>query len=254
MSRLDPIRRNYYDIVESTELAQDVLFYVGALLSFGALAVDVTTRPDLHEAVMILFGIVVIAMFALDLTLRLYLIPRAEDTRRQDFFGNACHVSLIHQRTEGYYNNDCDDPIKRMAAQVLENSLFSKEIALRMARTVRFKVVLYTLVWLIVLYYRRTDVGWIVAASQAVFSEQVLAKWLRLEWLRATCERTFGTVYRLFQSRPDIKQFTAQALDAVTMYETAKARAGITLSSRIFDRLNPPLSDEWDKIRGDLGI
>jgi len=184
----------------------------------------------------------------------LYLTPRAEDKRRQDFFSSACNVNLIHQQTDGYYNNDFKDPIKRMAAQVLENSLFSKEIALRMARRERIKVVVYALIWLVLLLNRRTDLGWIVAASQAIYSEQILSKLFRLEWLRIRFEKTFDDVFRLFQTKPSVAQFNAHALNALSMYETAKANAGITLSSTIFDDLNPTLSTEWDKVKACLKI
>jgi hypothetical protein len=236
------------------EKVSDWLFYLNALLSFCTLLVDQKAYPDAYDVVLLLFGISVVAMFALGMILRLYLTPRAEDKRRQDFFSSACNVSLIHQQTEGYYNNDIKDPIKRMAAQVLENSLFSKEIALRMARRERVKVAIYALIWLVLLHNRRTDLGWIVAASQAIFSEQILSRWFRLEWLRIRFEKTFDDVFRLFQTRPSIAQFNAHALDAVSMYETAKANAAITLSSEIFDGLNPTLSEEWDTVKATLKI
>ena len=254
MSRFDPIRTNYFHAVEKAEKVTDRLFYMNALLSFCTLLVEQKTHPDAYDLVLLLFSISVVAMFALGMMLRLYLTPRAEDKRRQDFFSSACSVNLIHQQTDGYYNNDFKDPIKRMAAQVLENSLFSKEIALRMARRERVKVAVYALIWLVLLHSRRTDLGWIVAASQAIFSEQILSKLLRLEWLRIRFEETFDDVFRLFQTKPSVAQFNAHALDALSMYETAKANAGITLSSTIFDDLNPTLSTEWDKVKTSLKI
>ncbi len=254
MSRSDPIRTNYFDAVQTAEKVTDWLFYLSALLSFCTLLVRQDTHPNAYDVVLLLFSISVVAMFALGMMLRLYLTPRAEDKRRLDFFSSACNVNLIHQQTDGYYNNDFKDPIKRIAAQVLENSLFSKEIALRMARRERVKVAVYALIWLVLLHNRSTDIGWIVAASQALFSEQILSKWFRLEWLRDRFEKTFDNVFRLFQTKPSVAQFNAHALDALSMYETAKANAGITLSSTIFDDLNPTLSTEWNKVKATLKI
>lgn len=254
MSRSDPIRKNYYEAVQTAEKISDALFYLGALLSFATLLVDQKRYPDAYDVLLLVFSVCVVALFTLGLMLRLYLTPRAEDKRRQDFFSSACNVNLIHQQTDGYYNNDFKDPIKRMAAQVLENSLFSKEIALRMARCERVRVGVYLLVWLVLLHYRRTDLGWIVAASQAVFSEQILSKWFRLEWLRVRFEKTFDDVFRLFQTRPAVQQFNAHALDSISMYETAKASAAVTLSSKIFDDLNPTLSAEWEKIKTTIKV
>ena len=252
MSRSDPIRTSHFDAVERWEIAFSWLFYINALLSFCTLLIDQKRQPEIHGVVLLLFGILVVAMFALGLILRLYLIPRAEDKRRQDFFSNACNVMLIHQKTDGYYNNDFKDPIKRIAAQVLENSLFSKEIALRMVRGERAKVAIYALIWLVLLHDRRTDIGWIVVASQALFSEQILSRWLRLEWLRARFEKTFEDVYKLFQTRPPVAQFNVHAFDALSMYEAAKANAAVTLSSKIFDDLNASLSAEWEKVKTSL--
>lgn len=254
MSRSDPIHKNYYEAVQTAEKVSNGLFYFGALLSFAALLVDQKKYPDGYDIVLLLFSLSVVALFTLSLCLRLYLTPRAEDKRRQDFFSSACNVSLIHQQTDGYYNNDFKDPIKRMAAQVLENSLFSKEIALRMARRERVRASVYVLIWLVLLHYRRSDLGWIVAASQAIFSEQILSKWIRLEWLRIRFEKTFDDVFKLFQNRPTVAHFNAHALDAVSMYETAKASAAVTLSSRLFDELNPSLSTEWEKVKATLKL
>lgn len=252
MSRFDPIRTNYFDAVQIAEKVSDSLFYLSALLSFGTLIVDQTTNPDAYDFILLIFSLSVVAMFTIGMILRLYLTPRAEDKRRQDFFSSACNVGLIHQQTDGYYNNNFEDPMKRMAAQSFENSFFSKEIALRMAHHERLKVALYALIWLILLHYRRTDLSWIVAATQAIFSEQILSKWLRLEWLRIRFEKAFDDFYKLFQSRPPVAKFNAFALEGMAMYETAKANAAINLSSKIFDDLNERLSAEWESIKATL--
>lgn len=254
MSRSDPIRTRYYDAVELTDKVSDGLFYLGAILSIVSLLVEKQAYPIAYDFVMAAFAVAVIALFALGLVSRLYLTPRAEDKRRQDFFSSACGVGLTHEKTEGYYNNDFVEPIKRMAAQVLENSHFSKAIALRMARLERAKVAVYTLAWLLCLLNRQTDLGIVVAASQAVFSEQVVSKWLRLEWLRIRFERTYDDVYRLFQSRPAAPKFNAMTLESLGTYETAKANGAVTLSSRLFRELNDELSAEWERIKRELKI
>lgn len=254
MSRFDPIRKSYYDSVEIADNTCDWLFYSGTLLSFISLFVERSKYPEAYNIILIALGIVTLAFFITGLALRVYLMPRAEDRRRQDFFSNACGINLIHQKSDGYYNNKLVDPIQRMAAQVLENSHFSKTIALRMVKTERLKICIYIVLWLVCLMYRRNDLGVVLVASQAVFSEQVLSKWIRLEWLRMRFEKTFENVYTLFQAQPPKDEFNAMALTAISMYETAKANAAITLSGKIFDKLNTPLSKEWNIIKAALKI
>jgi hypothetical protein len=254
MSRSDPIRTRYYDVVELADKVSDKLFYANAVLSVASLLVEKQAHPIAYDWILIFFALAVAALFAIGLVSRLYLTPRAEDKRRQDFFTSACGVSLTHEKTDGYYNNDFTEPIKRLAAQVLENSHFSKAVALRMARTERIKVIVYTVIWLTCVLNRQTDLGIVVAASQAVFSEQVVSKWLRLEWLRIRFEKTYDDVYRLFQSKPTAPKFNAMTLESLGVYETTKANAAITLSSKTFHQLNADLSAEWDQIKAGLKI
>ena len=223
-------------------------------LSCATLLLDRAKQPELYDLVLLAFSLSVVAMFTIGLILRLHLTPRAEDRRRQDFFGRAYNVNLLHKATDGYYNNDAKEPIKRIAAQTLENSHFSKAITLRMVRWERWRVGLYLLLWLILLHYRKTDLGWIVVASQAVFSEQIVSKWARLEWLHRRCEKTFDSLYRVMQSKQPLAQRDAQAMEYMLAYETAKANAGITISSKYFDEMNAELSAEWNKIRADIGL
>ena len=252
MSRADPIRDRYFKAVERAELANALLFYLGAVLSFATLLVDKASHPKAYEWTLAAFVLTTLALFTIGLASRLYWIPRAETKRRQDFFTSACNVGLTHEVSDGYYNNDFTGSIDRMAAQAFENSLFSKSIALRMAWTERTKVVVYVIAWLTSLMNRETDLGWAVAATQAIFSEQLLSKAIRVDWIRSQFEKTYEDMYRLFQSRPQPPEFAAQMLDTLSFYETTKANGGIVLSSKIFERLNPELSLEWDKVKATL--
>lgn len=254
MSRSDPIRERYFKAVERADGASDWLFYVSAVLSILSLLVERAAHPVAYAWLMGTFAAVVIALFVMGLVSRLYLTPRAEDVRRKDFFTSACGVRLTHEKTDGYYNNDLSNHIGRLAAQVLENSLFTRAISLQMVRRERVRVVAYALVWLVCLLYRQPDLGIVVAVSQAIFSEQLLSKWLRLEWLNRRSDKTFQDVYRLFTAKPAAAEFRAMALDSFTLYETSKANAGITLSSNDFDRLNAELSAEWVRIKSELKI
>lgn len=254
MSRSDPIRTDYYAAMQAADKTTNVLFYVNALLSCATLLVNQDAQPQLYDWVLLLFCLSVIAMFTTGLILRLHLTPRAESKRRQDFFGRAYDVSLLHKSTDGYYNNEAKGPIKRIAAQTLENSHFSEAITLRMVRWERWRLGVYLLVWLVLLYRRETDLGWIVIASQAVFSEQILSRWARLEWLHNKCEKTFNDLYRVLRSKQPVAQHDAQVMESMLDYETAKATAGITMSTKYFDEMNAALSKEWDEIREGAGL
>jgi hypothetical protein len=253
MSKSDPVRSNYYSNVERAEKASDLLFLLSALLSFAVLFVDKTT-PRLYQGMNVVFTACVLASFICGLALRLYLIPRAEQARRGDFFSTAFDVGLTVERTDGYYNNAFVEPFKRTAAQLFENTLFTKAITGKMAVRERIKVAMYFGAWLVCLLWRDVEIGIVVAACQAVFSEQMLSKLLRLEWLRIQSERVYDKMQQLFQSTATKTGFMAITLDALLIYETAKANASITFPSKLFDKMNPCLTEQWTRTQATFGI
>ncbi|QPF72261.1 hypothetical protein G8A07_04505 [Roseateles sp. DAIF2] len=250
MSQSDPIRDNYYSKLQIADNANNWLFAIGALLSFAGLFVEQGSWPRAYTIVQVAFSLVAAGLFILGLFSRLYFFPRAENRRRQDFFSHAYKVPLSHEATDGYYNNRQVDPIRRLAAQTLENSLFTKRITLEMARRARCIAAAYLLIWLGCAISQRFDVGIIVAMAQVVLSEQIIARLIRLEWLRSQSEQVFEGLYSLFHTAPtDAAVFAATALHQLGIYEAAKVNAAMLLDSKVFERLNPTLSAEWSDIQ-----
>jgi hypothetical protein len=125
-----------------------------------------------------------------------------------------------------------------------------------MAHGERIRVAVYALIWIFALLNRATDLALAAAMAQAVFSEQIISRWVRLEWLRMRFERTYEHLYRLVQTTTNFnkEEFRVRVLESFGEYETGKGYGGITLSARIFERLNPSLSLEWAEIRKTLNI
>ncbi len=253
-TKVDPIREKYFGPLETAEKWSDRLFYLTAILSVAALLVEEGAHPALNAGIQVAFVVAVIASFVLGQAIRLHLAPRAHDRRIQDFLASAYQVPLNHEQTIAYYNNDQADPLKRIGAQVLENSLFSKEIAREMVKISRMQTAIYAIVWIVALLNRNSSLAFAAAAAQALFSEQILSRWIRLEWLQTRFENTYNGLYRLFQTKPKADKFSAMALESFTTYETAKATGGVTLSATVFERLNPRLSQEWEQIKRTLEI
>jgi hypothetical protein len=252
--KIDPIRDRYFRPLEIAEGWSDKLFYAAALLSFAVLLVDKAAYPTGYQIVQISFLMSVIIVFILGLGVRLYWTPRAEDQRRLDLLSNTLGVPLTHEKTTGYYNNDQTIPIKRLGVAVMENSHFSRAITLEMAKMERIKVFVYLIIFVIALLYRNTDLALATAAAQAVFSEQILSRWFRLEWLHSRCDDTYKHLYDVFQTSPNRDTLNAKVFAYFAFYETGKANAGIMLSEKVFQKLNPTLSIEWENIKTTLNI
>lgn len=253
-TRIDPIGDKYFAPLRTADKASDWLFTITAVLSFAALMVDKLDFPNAYNVVQSSFIVCVIGLFAIGQAIRLYFWPRAEDRRREEFLSNALDVSLTHERTNGYYNNTETDPIRRMGVAVLENTHFTMNISLEMARNERIRIALYSSFWLVLVLNRNTDLGWIAVAAQAVFSEQLLSRWLRIEWLRTKAEEIHSALCRVFNSEPSADMLRAYVLDAFGTYETAKSNGGVVLSTTVFERRNADLSVEWDRKKQSMNL
>lgn len=254
--RSDPIRERYYRPLEWAGTGSNWLFWLVGVLSIGALVVDRAKDAKAYELVQGVFIIGVLALFALGQAIRLYWTPRAEDKRRDSLLSDAFSVAITHERPTGYYNNEQTNPITRLCASLLEDSFFSKNVVLAMARWERFRMALYVIAWLMALINRSTDLAFGAVVAQAIFSEQIISHWLRLEWLRMRFEKVYDGLYQLIQTTTnfDHDTFRARVVSAYGSYETSKGYGGITLSDGVFKKLNPTLSAEWEEIRKTLHL
>lgn len=252
--RHDPIREKYFNVVERAERGSSALFYVAGILSFAVLLFEKGTHTLLYDCTQIAFMVAVATLFVIDIGIRLYWSPWAADERRLDLLSNAYGVSLTHEQTMGYYNNNETDPLRRLGVAVLENSHFSRAIALAMLKRERIQMAGYVTLLLVVWLNRSTDLAVAATAALVVFSEHILSRWLRLEWLRARCDTTYKGLYALFHSAPARTKLHAQALQWFAFYETSKSNAAITLSTKVFTELNSRLSKEWEDVKGTLGF
>jgi hypothetical protein len=245
--RNDPVDR-YYKAVQVCEIASSILFWIAAILSIVVLFIEKAMYPVLYEIAQIVFALVVIALFELGLALRLYWSPMAEDQRRISLISDSFDTGLTPEKTAGFFNNAETEPLRRLGLSLMENCFFTRAVALEMLKKERAIVAAYAALFLFAVFVRSTDLAVIPIAAQALFSEQLISRWLRLEWLSHRCGAIYTRLYDLFHAPPAARIRNARILDAFAAYETSKGNAGIALSSPIFFKLNPRLSEEWKKV------
>lgn len=183
----------------------------------------------------------------------MYLIPVAERKRRRQLLSNAFGTPLTHEQTNLYYNNTLKPSVQKMGANIMENCLFSREIASRMLYKVRWIVGIYMFIWLCLFTVRKSDLDLMLWVTQVVFSSAVIMRWIQLEFLRYRHDQTYEVLYNHFLSgHQDTPKSIATILEAFASYETSKASAGLVLSSKIFELINQELTSKWQGIRSQL--
>jgi hypothetical protein len=249
--KVDPIGDEFYRPLLVADKVADWLFYVSAALSIAALFVADQVHRLANEFVQIAFALSVVLLFATTLLVRLYFFPRAQIRRYQDFLSHAFGRPLSHKQTVAYYNNSATTLVARVGAQVLESAFFTKEVLSKTLPYERTKFSLYVGIWLIAILYRRTDLALIGVAAQIIFSEQILSRWLRLEWFRWKCERLYDELFTLFRTKAKLD---SAAWDMLGQYEITKATSAISLSTSVFERNRERLNAEWEDIRRTLSL
>jgi len=253
--RVDGIQR-YYDPIERSDKVASCLFWLSAVLSVATLYASYVPWERLRDVPVLLFCATVVANALVALHLRFELMPLAEQKRRKQLLSDALGVPLTTEKTVNYYNNPCSPSFVRLGANVMENAFFAKAVCAEMANSERLRVAAYLLTWLVAVLYRSTDLQLIGIATQTIFSAEVLARWLSVEYLRRRNDWIYDELYHEFLHKDDLStpHGSATLLDAFVAYETAKAVAGIKQSTRVFSRLNESLSKEWEDIRAQLYI
>lgn len=254
MSKSDPVNINFYIPLARISFISDLAFFLGAILSVATIYINKENHPALYSFTSIAFAISVAAVFIIGLLVKLYYFPRAEDERIRDFLGHAYGLNLTYKPTDAYYNNNAKSAAKKIGAQLLENSLFSKEISSKMLKGMAVRYSIYAIIWFYTALSRDVDYGIVLIASQILFAEQVLSKFIRLAWLNLRFERTYDQTYRLFLNNVADEKFECAIIEYLIFYETSKTIASLQLSSRIFSKINLKLSSDWESIKKKLNI
>lgn len=242
----------YYDNAKQLEVFIKVLFWLSVGFSVAMIFLD-TFRIEFQDRLRVTFMMVVITYFIGNLFLTLYFIPLAERKRRKQLLSDAFGTPLTQEITAQYYNNKFEPGIIKLGANVMENALFSKEVAQKMLVHVRSINSIYLLLWLFFVLARETDLELVLWITQLVFSSAMIFRWISLEMLRYRHDQTYELLYNTYLARnEDSKKFIPTILDAYASYEAAKAAAAVVLSSKIFKKINPELTLKWNQIRSTL--
>lgn len=113
---------------------------------------------------------------------------------------------------------------------------------------------MYFFVWIVAILWRETPLDWLSTAAQVIFSEEIISRWLRLEWARNRVETIYESSHSLFQQNPPKDKLTAYTIAALVDYESGKALGGILLSQKLFNENNKSLSAEWEVVKAGLPL
>ncbi len=254
-NRIDEVASTYVP-ARNADHASGILFWLTIPFSLAVLFPDAFSDNvnSVLKTVFLCFSVLLAILF---LVTKFWLLPTAERLRRKQLLSDAFGVPLTTKSTSKYYNNGFPPSYERLAAHTMENSFFGMELAAKMLIQQRLKTGGYFFVWMLVLVVRHENIDVVVWVTQLVFSADVLSHYVSLELLRWNHARTYDELHCQFvhkYHKADSAKAIPATLSAFADYECTKARSGILLDSKLFEKENPRLTKEWELICQKLDI
>lgn len=250
--RVDTVERHYVP-VKLLEKLSDRLFWVNVTLSLCILFLD--NYPEFKSWFNIAFVITTLLYSLATLSLSLWVLPKAEGHRSTHLIADSLGVALDRETTNLYYNNNFQPSIKRLGANLFENSLFSSRVLEIMLVRERIKTFGFLLFWLVIVIYRNTSLDLISLGAQTLFASSLLNDYLRQEAARIRFKYIFDRLWDLFlYGAPKENTASGVILNLTNRYESTKSSLPVSLDSKIFKEINSEVTDEWEHIKSQLNI
>lgn len=177
-----------------------------------------------------------------------YFWYEAEKERRKDNISNGFNVEISEEKTEGYYNNKFEPSFKKYVANVFESNYFSREISKRMIIYAAFKCLFVLVIFIIAaLSYLSNNI--VLAIVQVLFSAEVIEEaisiicyYFKINSLYEKARNELVTVGIVTKNQ------YVWLFEYCMEYENIKSYYKVRLDTKIYDKLNEELSNNWSKI------
>lgn len=229
-----------------------------SLSLFCSLVTTFIVDNVLKDYLLIFFIVILVSLFVVDSVLTVWLVPKIENIRKTHLLSNSFDVSLNDEKTKNYYNNTSLPSIFRLGLNVFENSLFSFEISKKMLHKERWKSIISLIILFVLVLIRSTHIEVILFIVQLLFGTSIITTWIKLEIYKSETEKIYKKcrdIYLPISKEQEVTNVNlSKILDITIEYETLKARMGVILSTKIFNEINPRVSEKWEEIKNELKL
>lgn len=204
------------------------------------------TAQEVLLCIQIIFAVVYIMVELIDDGILWF---RAERARRKNSMQNAFATRFSELDTDGYYNNSLNPSLMKYALNQFESNFFTKNISEKMLAKSILKSVLAVIVLIIAArYVHNGDI--ILVITQTVFSATVVEDTVRLVIYVFRMKKIYDEAYTEFITVGITRESQkVWLLSYSTEYEAIKSYYKIRLDSKIFRKMNPELSVQWESLK-----
>lgn len=254
-------QKNSFELIVKLRKLNSYLMYAIFVISICSFYVAVDYKIWGIPFKMVLDSLNVLLMISfsgLTFTIDYSLFPNAEKIRRIDFINNSFGSRFNLVQSENYFSNEeVGQGIYKAAVNLFENCLFTFKISKKMRPDKIAKSLIFC-VWVICLAvqgFKNSQVS--VPLLQLFLSANILGELVKLLIFVDRNGSYFNDLVNLFSNKDfksDVLKYLPQFLKIYSDYETNLAWGRIQLDSKIYNELNPILSEKWQKIKNELEI
>lgn len=244
---------DYFKVAANLKKAASISFFIIFSLSL------LFTFFNSNTLINTLSILALILIFLFDIFIEYYR-EKGELNRRKDFIDNSFGTKLSINSSILYYDNEeiCDGLYKALV-NVFENSFFSLKITNKMKNQALCKNIIMLVLVVICAFYGFSNSSLALPILQLFLSKYFIEDILTLFKYNSKVEYIFQDIVRLFSNGLSKRTLTTNLTQATVIhilieYEANIANSKLFLDTKIFNKLNSSLTNEWIKIKEKYSI
>ncbi|MDO4648307.1 MAG: hypothetical protein Q4B26_06620 [Eubacteriales bacterium] len=182
------------------------------------------------------------------------LFRKAEFTRRNGFLDNAFGTKLADIESIGYYDtDDIELGYRKFLANLHENSFYSNKIGKEMYEKTEKLLIAGVIAFLTITIPNIFDMQVVVALVDLLIAAEIFEEYQNLKTFTEETEKVIDECKSIWESEKLNKKVSNKTIAAImkaySHYESTMAYASIILDSEIYNKLNAPLTAEWNEMK-----
>lgn len=177
----------------------------------------------------------------------------AEKARRCDLFDNSFGTKYnTNYSIEYYSNDDISLGIYKTIVNIFQNCFWSLEISKKMKKSALVKTILFFSIIIIFAIFGFSNNIFSIPMLQIFLSKEVLIKYINICRYNKELEIIFEDLKKLFSDKlikENPEQKIGELVYIVTKYECNISNYKLDLDSKIFEKENDVLENEWIEIK-----
>lgn len=180
-----------------------------------------------------------------------YIIFHNSFNKRADFIDNSFDTNYSPTRSNKYYNNDTIAPgILRMGANSFESCFFTYKLSLKsiLSKWI-LNLSMIILIISVALQGSSTAFSMLIQLSLPIF---LISDAINHSVFCLRIKNIFDSFCRLYNDLIDEKNIEKKEPEIILLvlnYETTKSTFNLLVSEKIYNKFNPQLSEDWEKLK-----